>query len=118
MSNTNIDKVWKAQIGALRNLESSIISLEKATKELKTKVQNQKLEPFYSTNSDCLTYATAVWRSCLRLCELKKLEWELTGKDSNGRLIQKKDTTQDSNESKGRKKKNGKQSRNKRNKQV
>ena len=62
-------------------------SLENATKELQSKVKNDKLDAFYSQNSDCLVYATKVWNSCLRLAELKKLQWELEGRDSTGRLI-------------------------------
>ena len=60
------DKVWRAQMGALQALETNISLLE-----------------------DCLVYAAKVWQSCLRLAELKKLQWELEGRDANGKLIRK-----------------------------
>ena len=81
------NKVWEAQTRALKSLESQIQSLENATKDLKNKIKNDKLDADYSQSSDCLAYATKVWKSCLRLAELKKLQWELEGRDSTGRKI-------------------------------
>jgi len=81
------NKVWEAQTRALKSLESQIQSLENATKDLKNKIKNDKLDAYYSQSSDCLAYATKVWKSCLRLSELKKLQWELEGRDSTGRKI-------------------------------
>jgi|TARA_B100000282_G_scaffold290035_1_gene260522 predicted phage-related endonuclease len=81
------NKLWQAQNLCLKTLEMNLKSLEDATKELQSKVKNDKLDAFYSQNSDCLVYATKVWNSCLRLAELKKLQWELEGRDSAGRLI-------------------------------
>ena len=89
MSKFESDKVWKAQTRTLKMLESQIISLETATKQLKNKVANNKLDNYYSENSDCLVYAVKVWKSCMRLAELKKLQWELEGRDSTGRIINK-----------------------------
>ena len=83
------DKVWRAQMGALQALETNISLLEDATKNLKIKVASDKLNTNYSIHSDCLVYATKVWQSCLRLAELKKLQWELEGRDANGKLIRK-----------------------------
>lgn len=82
-----IERVWQSQLRALESLESSIISLEKATKELKENIASKKLNHNYSINSDCMTYATRVWQNCLRLYELRKLQWELEGKDQNGKVI-------------------------------
>ena len=70
-------------------LESHLTSLENATKDLRRKVQTDKLDAHYSENSDCVTYAVKVWKSCMRLAELKKLQWELEGRDSCGRIIEK-----------------------------
>ena len=81
------NKLWQAQNLCLKTLELNLKSLENAIKELQNKVKNDKLDAFYSQNSDCLIYATKVWNSCLRLAELKKLQWELEGRDSSGRLI-------------------------------
>ena len=104
-------KVWDAQISCLQQLESNIILLEKATQELKQKVQNRKLEHNYSTNEDCLTYAMRVWRSCLRLHELKSLQWDLEGRDRLGRKNQnvkkpasEKTATESKKKNKGKKK--------------
>ena len=68
-------------------LESHLVSLENATKDLQRKVENDKLDAYYSENSDCVTYAIKVWKSCMRLAELKKLQWELEGRDSCGKII-------------------------------
>lgn len=83
------DNVWQAQLRALQSLETNITLLEESTKRLKNKVTNDKLDTNYSIHSDCLVYATKVWQSCLRLSELKKLQWELEGRDSSGKIIRK-----------------------------
>ena len=104
----SIERVWQSQVRALQSLESSIVSLEKATKELKDRVESKKLNNNYSINSDCLTYATRVWQNCLRLHELKKLQWELEGKDQNGMIVKekkKKPEKKNKNESKKQSKK-------------
>ena len=88
-SNIESEKVWQAQNRTLKMLESQLISLENATKELQNKVKNYKLDQYYSENSDCLAYAVKVWKSCMRLAELKKLQWELEGRDTCGRIIRK-----------------------------
>jgi uncharacterized protein YlxW (UPF0749 family) len=79
------DRIWKAQMAAIQELECNLISLEKSTKQLKERVQSLKLENNFSQNEDCLRYALNIWRSCLRLAELKKLQWDLEDKDSNGK---------------------------------
>ena len=89
MNKFESDKVWKAQTRTLKMLESHLTSLENATRDLRRKVQADKLDAYYSENSDCLVYATKVWKSCMRLAELKKLQWELEGRDSCGRIINK-----------------------------
>ena len=89
MNKFESDKVWKAQNRTLKMLESNLTSLENATRDLRRKVQTDKLDTHYSQNSDCLVYATKVWKSCMRLAELKKLQWELEGRDSTGRIINK-----------------------------
>lgn len=85
--NITSDKVWQAQTRTLKMLESHLVSLENATKDLQRKVKNDKLDAYYSENSDCVMYAFKVWKSCMRLAELKKLQWELEGRDSNGKII-------------------------------
>jgi len=87
MKNITSDKVWQAQTRALKMLESNLKSLENATKDLQAKVKNDKLDTHYSQNDDCLAYALKVWQSCLRLAELKKLQWELEGRNLTGKLI-------------------------------
>ena len=80
-------KLWDAQTRTLKTLESQLKCLENATKDLQSKVQNDKLNAHYSQNNDCLSYAVGVWKTCLRLAELKKLQWELEGRDPSGRII-------------------------------
>ena len=87
MKNITSDTVWQAQTRALKMLESNLKSLENATKDLQNKVRNDKLDTHYSQNDDCLTYALKVWQSCLRLAELKKLQWELEGRNLTGKLV-------------------------------
>ena len=84
MSNEPFEKLWKAQLAAVRSMESNIVNLKKSIQELESKIQYSKIEADYSTNHDCLRYATNIWHSCLRLHELKKLKLELEGKDEFG----------------------------------
>ena len=91
MKNITSDKVWQAQTRALKMLESHLVSLENATKDLQRKVETDKLDAHYSQNSDCVEYAVKVWKSCMRLAELKKLQWELEGRNSYGKIIDKED---------------------------
>jgi len=81
------NKLWEAQTLALKTLESQLKCLESATKDLQYKVHNDKLSAHYSQNNDCLSYAVGVWKTCLRLAELKKLQWELEGRDPTGKVI-------------------------------
>tara|TARA_B100001094_G_scaffold141587_1_gene137230 strand:- start:3047 stop:3364 length:318 start_codon:yes stop_codon:yes gene_type:complete len=90
MNKFESNKVWEAQTRALKMLESQLISLETATKHLQGRVKTDKLNHNYSQNSDCLAYAVKVWKSCMRLAELKKLQWELEGRDAYGKLIKEK----------------------------
>ena len=94
MSVKDIDKgvVWKAQMAALRDMEISIKSLIKAAQETQNRIQTVGLNNNYSINHDCYNYAVQVWKSSLRLAELKKLEYDLTGRDPWG--MPKKDKTQ------------------------
>ena len=88
-SNIKSDKVWLAQTRTLKMLESQLLSLENATRDLRRKVETDKLDAYYSENSDCVMYAVKVWKSCLRLAELKKLQWELEGRNSYGKIVEK-----------------------------
>lgn len=74
---------------ALQMLETNLKSLETATTSLQGRVRDKKLNNNYSENEDCLTYSVKVWRSCLRLAELKKLQWQIEGRDSMGKIINK-----------------------------
>lgn len=73
-------------MAAIQELECNIISLEKSTKILKDRMSTLRTENNYSQNEDCLKYAINIWKSCLRLAELKKLQWDLENRDSNGKL--------------------------------
>ena len=86
------DIIWKAQMAALREMEVNLVSLIKVANETQSRIRDQGLGGNYSQNHDCFNYASNVWKQSLRLAELKKLEYELTGKDQNGRVIKKKDS--------------------------
>ena len=86
------DIIWKAQMAALREMEVNLVSLIKVAKETQSRIRDQGLDGNYSQNHDCYSYASNVWKQSLRLAELKKLEYEVTGKDQNGRVIKKKDS--------------------------
>ena len=79
------DIIWNAQMAALRELEVSLISLIKAAEDTQGRIRDGGLGHNYSQNHDCYNYAVAVWKQSLRLAELKKLEYEITGRDKNGR---------------------------------
>ena len=88
----NKDIIWKAQMAALREMEVNLVSLIKVANETQSRIRDQGLGGNYSQNHDCYSYASNVWKQSLRLAELKKLEYEVTGKDQNGRVIKKKDS--------------------------
>ncbi len=88
----NKDIIWNAQMAALRELEVNLVSLIKAAEDTQSRIRDGGLGHNYSANHDCYNYAVGVWKQSLRLAELKKLEYEVTGKDQNGRAIKKKDS--------------------------
>ena len=80
----NKDIIWKSQMAALREMELNLESLIKAAKDTQARIQTSGLHHNYSQNHDCYGYAVKVWKSSLRLAELKKLEYDVSGRDSNG----------------------------------
>lgn len=88
----NKDIIWNAQMAALRELEVNLVSLIKAAEDTQSRIRDGGLSHNYSANHDCYSYAVGVWKQSLRLAELKKLEYEVTGKDQNGRVVKKKDS--------------------------
>ncbi len=86
----NKDIIWNAQMAALREMEVNLISLIKSAKETQNRIQTEGLKQNYSQNHDCYHYAMLVWKSSLRLAELKKLEHDVTGKDQWGMPLKKK----------------------------
>ena len=80
----NKDIIWNSQMAALRELESNLISLIKAAKDTQSRIQTDGLNHNYSENHDCYAYAVKVWKSSLRLAELKKLEFDVAGLNKNG----------------------------------
>ena len=88
------DIIWNAQMAALREMEVNLASLIKAAQETKNRISTDGLSHNYSENHDCYNYAVKVWKQSLRLAELKKLEYEVTGRDSWG-MIKSKDREDD-----------------------
>ena len=80
----NKDIIWKSQIAALREMEINIKSLIKSAKETQARIETHGIDHNYSVNHDCYNYAVKVWKSSLRLSELKKLEYDVTGFDPWG----------------------------------
>ena len=78
--------VWDQQVSALRQVQEGVISLNKSIKELESKIESEGIAGNYSINHDCLRYSLKIWRGCIRLYELKKLQYELEGRDSFGML--------------------------------
>ena len=76
-------------MAALQEMECNLKSLIKSAEETLSRVKTNGLAHNYSTSHDCYNYAAAVWKSSLRLSELKKLQWELEGRDKNGKIITK-----------------------------
>ena len=77
-------------MSAMQSLEINLKSLIKSAEETQNRLHSDGISHNYSQNHDCYGYAVKVWKSSLRLAELKKLEYDLTGLDSWG--IPKKDT--------------------------
>ncbi len=78
------EKVWNSQLAALRSIQDGIKLMKDCIKNLENKVENEGISGNYSVNSDTLKYAQKIWTGCLRLNELKKLEFELNGLDTFG----------------------------------
>lgn len=87
MKTIDSNDIWRSQVAALQELECNLTSLIKAAEETLRKVKTDGLAGNFSTNHDCYDYASRVWKSSLRLSELRKLKWELEGRDRNGKII-------------------------------
>ena len=72
-----LEKIKSLQATALRDLKINAENLKSTADELIKKINSDGTSGYYSTNSDCNRYSNAVWRACLRLCELKRLEDDL-----------------------------------------
>ena len=83
------DNVWRSQVAALQELECNLVSLIKVAEETLRKTKADGLDGNYSTSHDCYGYAVGVWKSSLRLSELKKLQWQLEGRDNSGKIKKK-----------------------------
>jgi Tfp pilus assembly protein PilV len=81
--------VWQSQLAALQEMECNLKSLIKSAQETLNRVKTNGLDHNYSTSHDCYEYAAKVWKSSLRLSELKKLQWQLEGRDRDGKNINK-----------------------------
>ena len=104
----NKDIIWKAQMAALREMEVNIKSLIKSAKETESRIQTDGLKHNYSQNHDCFGYAVKVWKNSLRLAELKKLEYDVTGKDPWGMIKQDRTIKKQKPTAKNKKKKSKK----------
>ena len=82
--------IASAQNSALRDLEMNLRKTIKAAEETLSKIKTDGLRCNFSTNHDCYEYAAKAWKASLRLNELKKLEYEVTGRDSWGMKKEKK----------------------------
>ncbi len=71
-------------MAALREMEVNLVSLIKSAQETQSRIQTDGLSHNYSENHDCYGYAVKVWKQSLRLAELKKLEYDVTGLDTWG----------------------------------
>ena len=80
----NKEIIWRAQNASLRDIEMYLVSLIKAAEETLQRVKTGGLIHNYSQNHDCYEYAAKVWKCSLRLAELKKLEYDVTGRDTWG----------------------------------
>ena len=94
----NKDINWKSQVAALQEIEINLKSLIEAAQDTQRRIQADRLSHNYSQNHDCYSYAVKVWKSSLRLAELKKLEYDVTGFDSWG--MPKKDKSSNKNKQK------------------
>jgi hypothetical protein len=87
MKTIDSNDIWHCQVAALQEIECNLVSLIKSAEETLRKVKSEGLSGNYSTSHDCYNYSVKVWKSSLRLSELKKLQWELEGRDRNGKII-------------------------------
>jgi len=92
MKQINEELLWEAKVSALRSVQDGIILLKQSIQTLESKIDGKGIEGDYSVNHDCLKYSQKIWGGCLRLRELKKLEFELKGLDQFGLPIKQKAT--------------------------
>ena len=76
--------LWESQNATLRALQDNIKSLKSSIKSLEDKIESDGIDGDYSANHDCWRYSTNIWKACLKLYELKRLKYEIEGKDSFG----------------------------------
>ena len=91
----NKDIIWKSQVAALQEIEVNLKSLIEAAQDTQRRIKSDGLNHNYSQNHDCCNYSVRVWKASLRLAELKKLEYDVTGFNSWG--MPKKDKSTDKN---------------------
>tara|TARA_B100000029_G_C17096524_1_gene786283 strand:- start:27 stop:287 length:261 start_codon:yes stop_codon:yes gene_type:complete len=70
------DKInlFQERLSTLESLKMQCKALEKVNTELIKKIDSKGIDAYYSVNSDVLRHAISIWKSCIRLAELKKIE--------------------------------------------
>tara|TARA_B100000700_G_C14932118_1_gene802462 strand:+ start:384 stop:677 length:294 start_codon:yes stop_codon:yes gene_type:complete len=69
-----INAIKELQYSALREMKIASQSLEKEVDRTLKKIESEGVRGYYSVNNDAMTYASRLWKSSLRLGELKRLE--------------------------------------------
>jgi hypothetical protein len=94
MQDINEELLWEARVSALRSVQDGIVLLKDSIKTLESRIGETGINGDYSVNHDCLKYSQKIWSGCLRLRELKRLDYEIRGLDQFG-LAKKQPATEE-----------------------
>ena len=68
-----IEKIERSQKFSVSHLRLRALQLRDASSDLIKKIDRDGEKGYYSINHDCMRFAEDVWRTSLRLCELREL---------------------------------------------
>ena len=68
-----MERVKRSQEFSVSHLRLRALQLRDASSEIIKKIDREGEKGYYSINHDCMRFAEDVWRTSLRLCELREL---------------------------------------------
>ena len=85
--NDVINAIKELQLSALSDMKVAASLLGKEVDRVQKKIDSVGTNGYYSINSDVMTYSTKLWKSSLRLGELKRYEEEMKSQIKKARKL-------------------------------